>query len=187
MLNLYRRVAPLIMEVNRGAEIRGPDAIAAAAGPSCKRVRGQILGLIGFGRIGIATARRAKTFGFDVRFYDPYVRDGVDKATNVTREESLTELLESSDCISLHCNCTEENKNIINATTLASFKKGAFLVNTARGDLINEADLAQALKSGHLAGASLDVHCSEPFIKGKGPLGSAPNLLCTPHSAWYSA
>ena len=65
-------------------------------------------------------------------------------------------------------------------------KKGAFLVNTARGELINEGDLADALREGHLAGASIDVHWKEPFIKGYGNLGNVPNLLCTPHNAWFS-
>jgi len=166
MLNLYRRVAPLILEVENGAEIRGPEAIAQAAGPSCKRVRGQVLGLIGFGRIGIATAVRAKAFGFEIIFYDPYVRDGVDKALGVTRIENLDDLLKQSDCVSLHPNCTEENTNMINKDSIALMKKGSFIVNTARGELINEQDLADALRSGHLAGASIDVHWKEPFVKG---------------------
>jgi len=121
--------------------------------------------LIGFGRIGIATAVRAKAFGFEIIFYDPYVRDGVDKALGVTRIENLDDLLKQSDCVSLHPNCTEENTNMINKDTIALMKKGSFIVNTARGELINEQDLADALRSGHLAGASIDVHWTEPFVK----------------------
>jgi C-terminal binding protein len=185
ILNLYRRVGPLSAEVEKGAIIQGPDAIAMWGGPS-RRVRGQILGIIGFGRIGQATAIRAKVFGFDVRIYDPFQRDGVDKVFGVERYEVLEDLLRDSDCISLHANATEANTRMINASTLALFKKDAFLVNTARGELVDEGALADALRSGQLAGASLDVHWGEPFVKGQGPIGDVPNLICTPHNAWYS-
>ena len=201
-------MAPLSAAVENGAVIQGPDAIAEWGGPS-RRVRGQVLGIIGaseirrlliavalpmrlmettagFGRIGQATAIRAKAFGFNVRVYDPFQRDGVDKVVGVERYEVLEDLLRESDCVSLHANATEANTRMINATTLALFKKDAFLVNTARGELIDEEALADALRSGHLAGAGLDVHWGEPFIKGQGPIGDVPNLICTPHNAWYS-
>ena len=148
---------------------------------------GQVLGIIGLGRIGSATAVRAKVFGLDVVFYDPFVPDGFDKALGIRRVDTLTELLEQANCISLHCNATKENEKFINSTTLQQMRKGAFLVNTARGELVDEEALAQALESGQVGAAALDVHWGEPFIKGKGPLGNAPNLMCTPHSAWYSS
>lgn len=89
ILNLYRRVASLSADVEKGAVIQGPDAIAAWAGPS-RRVRGQVLGLVGFGRIGQATAARAKAFGFDVRVYDPFQRDGVDKVRPRVQNQAVS-------------------------------------------------------------------------------------------------
>lgn len=175
------------MAVEAGASIQGPDAIAAAAGPACRRIRGQVLGLIGLGRIGIATALRAKAFGFKIVFFDPQVKDGMDKAIGgIERADSLADLLARSDCVSMHANATADNEKMINKSTLGMMKRGSFFVNTARGELVDEEDLAEALTSGHLAGAALDVHWGEPFLKGQGPLGEVPNLLCTPHNAWFS-
>jgi len=187
ILNLYRKVAPLIIEIENGKSYHGPGAIAEACGTSSRRIRGQVLGLIGLGRIGTATAVRAKAFGFEIIFYDPYVRDGTDKAIGIERCEVLSDLLARSDCVSLHPNTTVENTKIINKETIAQMKKGAFLVNTARGELVDEEPLAEALKSGYLAGASLDVTWNEPFVKGSDrALGNVPNLMVTPHNAFYS-
>lgn len=148
-----------------------------------------MLGIVGLGRIGTATAQRAKASGFNIIYYDPYKPDGYDKAIGgLTRVETLEELMAQSDCMTLHCNCIPgENEKMINAKTLACMKKGAFIVNTARGEVVDKPDLAAALESGQVGAAALDVHWGEPFVKGQGPLGKAPNLMCTPHSAWYSA
>ncbi|MEJ1273726.1 C-terminal binding protein 2 [Cricetulus griseus] len=96
------------------------------------------------------------------------------------------DLLYQSDCVSLHCNLNEHNHHLINDFTIKQMRQGAFLVNAARGGLVDEKALAQALKEGRIRGAALDVHESEPFSFAQGPLKDAPNLICTPHTAWYS-
>ncbi|PIO26171.1 hypothetical protein AB205_0176120 [Aquarana catesbeiana] len=102
------------------------------------------------------------------------------------RMGTLQELLMHSDCITLHCSLNEHNHHLINYFTIKQMRQGCFLVNTARGGLVDEKALAQALKDGRIRGAALDVHESEPFSFSQGPLKDAPNLICTPHTAWYS-
>ncbi|KFU92785.1 C-terminal-binding protein 2, partial [Chaetura pelagica] len=150
------------------------------------RIRGETLGLIGFGRTAQAVAVRAKAFGFNVIFYDPYLQDGIERSLGVQRVYTLQDLLYQSDCVSLHCNLNEHNHHLINDFTIKQMRQGAFLVNTARGGLVDEKALTQALKEGRIRGAALDVHESEPFSFAQGPLKDAPNLICTPHTAWYS-
>lgn len=150
------------------------------------RIRGETLGLIGLGRVGQAVALRAKAFGFSVIFYDPYLADGVERSLGLQRVTTLQDLLFHSDCVSLHCSLNEHNHHLINDFTIKQMRQGAFLVNTARGGLVDEKALAQALKEGRIRGAALDVHESEPFSFSQGPLKDAPNLICTPHAAWYS-
>lgn len=101
---------------------------------------------------------------------------------------TFQELLAKSDCLSLHCNLTKDNHHFINEEALRKMKRGSFIVNTARGGLIDEEGLAKCLKDGHIAAAALDVHEKEPFTFAETdqPLHDAPNLLCTPHSAFYS-
>ena len=185
--------------LSRGDVVRGPDAIAGAL-PYIRRVRGSVLGIVGLGRIGSAVALRAKACGFDVRFYDPYVADGYDKALGIRRADSLADLLPSCACVSLHCNPVTPGADPVasraapdgyfGAREIATLPRGAFLVNTARGELIDETALAAALRSGHLAAAALDVHRAEPYHRGNaaqsGALAHAPNLFCTPHNAWYA-
>lgn len=98
----------------------------------------------------------------------------------------IQDLLFQSDCVSLHCTLNEHNHHLINEFTIKQMRQGAFLVNTARGGLIDENALAQALKEGRIRAAALDVHESEPFSYSSGALKDAPNLICTPHCAWYS-
>ncbi|XP_046772376.1 C-terminal-binding protein 1 isoform X19 [Gallus gallus] len=138
------------------------------------------------GRVGQAVALRAKAFGFNVIFYDPYLSDGMERALGLQRVSTLQDLLFHSDCVTLHCNLNEHNHHLINDFTIKQMRQGAFLVNTARGGLVDEKALAQALKEGRIRGAALDVHESEPFSFSQGPLKDAPNLICTPHAAWYS-
>uniref|UniRef100_A0A8C9EPG2 C-terminal binding protein 1 n=1 Tax=Pavo cristatus TaxID=9049 RepID=A0A8C9EPG2_PAVCR len=138
------------------------------------------------GRVGQAVALRAKAFGFSVIFYDPYLSDGMERALGLQRVSTLQDLLFHSDCVTLHCNLNEHNHHLINDFTIKQMRQGAFLVNTARGGLVDEKALAQALKEGRIRGAALDVHESEPFSFSQGPLKDAPNLICTPHAAWYS-
>ncbi|XP_069836172.1 C-terminal-binding protein 2 isoform X1 [Dendropsophus ebraccatus] len=185
ILNLYRRNTWLYQALREGTRVHSVEQIREAASGAA-RVRGETLGLIGFGRVGQAVAVRAKVFGFNVIFYDPYLQDGTERSLGVQRVYTLQDLLYQSDCVSLHCNLNEHNHHLINDFTIKQMRQGAFLVNTARGGLVDEKALAQALKEGRIRGAALDVHESEPFIYAQGPLKDAPNLICTPHTAWYS-
>ncbi|HRU83755.1 MAG: D-2-hydroxyacid dehydrogenase [Christensenellales bacterium] len=134
------------------------------------------IGLLGYGAIGKAVAAAARAFGMKVLFNTPSMREGA---------VSLDELLEKSDIVSLHCPLTPENKKMFNAEKFAKMKKGAFFINTARGGLVDEEALADALNSGHLGGAGLDVMDSEPPKAGN-PLLSAKNIVITPHIGWAS-
>uniref|UniRef100_I3KGC6 C-terminal-binding protein 2 n=1 Tax=Oreochromis niloticus TaxID=8128 RepID=I3KGC6_ORENI len=185
ILNLYRRNTWLYQALREGTRVQSVEQIREVASGAA-RIRGETLGLIGFGRSGQAVAVRAKVFGFNVIFYDPYLQDGLERSLGVQRVYTLQDLLYQSDCVSLHCNLNEHNHHLINDFTIKQMRQGAFLVNTARGGLVDEKALAQALKEGRIRGAALDVHETEPFSFAQGPLKDAPNLICTPHTAWYS-
>ncbi|MBN3276010.1 CTBP2 protein, partial [Polyodon spathula] len=185
ILNLYRRNTWLYQALREGTRVQSVEQIREVASGAA-RIRGETLGLIGFGRTGQAVAVRAKVFGFNVIFYDPYLQDGLERSLGVQRVYTLQDLLYQSDCVSLHCNLNEHNHHLINDFTIKQMRQGAFLVNSARGGLVDEKALAQALKEGRIRGAALDVHESEPFSFAQGPLKDAPNLICTPHTAWYS-
>lgn len=152
----------------------------------CTRIRGDTLGLVGLGRIGSAVALRAKGFGLNVIFYDPYLPDGIERSLGITRVYTLQDLLFQSDCVSLHCTLNEHNHHLINDSTIKQMRPGAFLVNTARGALVEEEALALALTQGRIRAAAIDVHDNEPYNVYQGPLKDAPNLICTPHAAYYS-
>jgi len=181
ILNLYRRTFWLANMVKEGKKFQGPEQVREAAA-GCARIRGDTLGIVGLGRVGTAVALRAKAFGFNVIFYDPYLPDGIEKSLGLTRVYTLQDLLFQSDCVSLHCTLNEHNHHLINDYTIKQMRPGAFLVNTARGGLVDENALASALKDGRIRAAALDVHENEPF----NVLADAPNLVCTPHAAWYS-
>lgn len=149
-----------------------------------KRIRGRVFGIIGLGRIGTAVALRAKAFGFDVVFYDPYLSAGVEKALGVRRAWKLDELLKQSDLISFHCPLNDETRGMLGREQFAIMKEGAFLVNTARGGIINQIELKKALKSGKVAGAGLDVLNTE--TPDDPELVQLPNIIVTPHAAFYS-
>ncbi|XP_078269730.1 C-terminal-binding protein 2a isoform X3 [Rhinoraja longicauda] len=185
ILNLYRRNTWLYQALREGTRVQSVEQIREVASGAA-RIRGETLGLIGFGRVGQAVAVRAKIFGFNIIFYDPYLPDGIERALGVQRVYTLQDLLYQSDCVSLHCNLNEHNHHLINDFTIKQMRQGAFLVNTARGGLVDEKALAQGLKEGRIRGAALDVHESEPFSFTQGPLKDAPNLICTPHTSWYS-
>ncbi|XP_032682782.1 C-terminal-binding protein isoform X1 [Odontomachus brunneus] len=190
ILNLYRRTYWLANMVREGKKFTGPEQVREAA-TGCARIRGDTLGIVGLGRIGSAVALRAKAFGFTVIFYDPYLPDGIEKSLGLTRVYTLQDLLFQSDCVSLHCTLNEHNHHLINEFTIKQMRPGAFLVNTARGGLVDDDALAGALKQGRIRAAALDVHENEPYNVFQGqsaqcPLKDAPNLLCTPHAAFYS-
>jgi len=147
------------------------------------RLRGTVLGLVAFGQIPQLIAPKAQAFGMQVITYDPYVSDEVLKRANVRRVE-LDELIRTSDYISLHCPLTAETKHLFGADAFQKMKRSAYLVNTARGPVIDEAALAQALDQKLIAGAALDVMEKEP--PGTSPLFGRDNLIVTPHTSFYS-
>lgn len=137
---------------------------------------GKTMGIIGYGAIGQAVANIARAFGMNILAYSRTHRP---EHTYV----DLDTLLANSDIVSLHCPLFSENTGMINSETIAKMKDGAILLNTARGALIDEAAVAQALKTGKLRGMAADVVCSEP-IPATSPLLTAPNCILTPHMAW---
>ena len=143
-------------------------------------LEGKTIGIIGFGRIGQAEGRVAKALGMKVLAYDLYPND---KGREIAEYVDLDTLFARSDVITLHCNLTPENTGMINKDTIAKMKDGAILINNARGQLIVEQDVADALNSGKLAAAGLDVVYTEP-IKADNPLLQAKNCIITPHISW---
>ena len=156
----------------------------ALTGVNFSLVPGQTLGIVGLGRIGTATALRAKAFGFRVVFFDPYVPSGVHKAVGIERVASLAELLKISDTISIHCPSTHETRGLIGAPEIAQMKPTSFLVNTARGDIVQKGPLFAALREGRLAGAGLDVVENEPLRTTEE--ATTPHLIVTCHAAFCS-
>ncbi|MGH9403034.1 MAG: phosphoglycerate dehydrogenase [Terriglobia bacterium] len=143
-------------------------------------LRGKRLGLVGLGMIGMDVARLAQAFQMEVVAHDPYVSSLVAGQQNV-KLVSLEKVLKTSDFISFHCSATPETTHLLNARTLALTKKGVRILNCARGELINEADLLHALESGHVAGAALDVFEKEPPADPR--LIAHPEVISTPHIA----
>ncbi|HHV78641.1 MAG TPA: C-terminal binding protein [Firmicutes bacterium] len=148
------------------------------------RLKGRTLGLFGFGKIPRLVAEKARAFGFKVITTDPYITDEFAERFGAKKVDFDT-LLRESDVISVHAPLTEETRGVFNAAAFAKMKKGAVLVNTARGPLVNEADLAKALEEGKLSAAGLDVLSSEPPAPDN-PILKAPNVILAPHAAWYS-
>jgi len=149
-----------------------------------RRLGSLTFGLYGFGRIARAVAQRARGFGFGLVAYDPYVPDAVFAEAGVERMEADA-LLACSDLLSLHMPLTEGTRALMDRESLGRMKRGALLINTARGGLIDTEALLEALDSGQVGGAALDVLDVEP-IPPDHPLWSRPNVILTPHLAWYS-
>ena len=141
---------------------------------------GKTLGIIGFGRIGRAVGKIAKAFGMNVIAYN---RSQCEEGLAIGRYVNLEELLANSDVISLHCPLTAENTGLISKSAIEKMKDGAILINTARGPLLDEQAVADALVNGKLRGAACDVVSAEPMKKDN-PLRTAPNCIVTPHMAW---
>lgn len=149
-----------------------------------RRLEGQILGLVGLGNIPRRVAPKAMAFGFKVIAHDPYVSAASAQELGVELV-SFARLLEISDYISIHAPLTPQTRGLFNADAFGRMKKGACIVNTARGPLLDEAALVAALDAGHLGGAALDVVATEPLSKDSPLLGRA-NVILTPHTAFYS-
>jgi D-3-phosphoglycerate dehydrogenase len=149
-----------------------------------RRLSQLTLGLIGFGNIARLVTERAKPFGFRIIATDPFVQPEVAAAMGVELL-SVDEVLGQSDIVSVHVFLNAETRGMLNAERLAKMKKGAYLINTARGPVVDEAALIEALRSGHLAGTGLDVFEQEP-LAADSPLMSMSNVLLAPHLASYS-
>jgi len=145
---------------------------------------GKTLGLIGFGMIGKLTARRAAGFGMNIIAYDPYLDETYAEQNNVS-SGTFEQVIKESDFISLHLPFNDSTKNIISKEVIEQMKAGAFLINTSRGGLIDEAALFNALESGQLGGAALDAFEKEPPDITK-PLFSLPNVVTTPHTGAHT-
>ena len=158
------------------------------------RLRGQVLGIVGLGRIGTALALRGKALGMDVVFYDPYVSDGYDKSLGIRRVEHLDDLLKQAYVLSLHCPLTDETRMMIDGRAIATMQRNSYLINTSRGEIVETSAIPDAIVSGRLAGAGIDVLKTEPPDEDD-PLIAAwrdsrhpayHRLLINPHAAFYS-
>lgn len=189
----------MMLALTRGIHVlnsrlrRGEGGWAHEQAAPLFRLHGRTLGIIGMGRIGTATALRAKAIGMDVVYYDPYAPQGRDKSLGVRCVETLEELLQLSFVVSPHCFLSPETRHIINRNTLALMPKGSYLVNTSRGGVVDVLAVVEALASGHLAGAGIDVLETEPpaddhplITAWRDPLHPAHDrLILNPHSAFY--
>ena len=163
--------------------------------PLVRRSSVQTFGIIGMGRIGTAVALRAKAFGFHVVFFDPYLPNGVELGLGIGRVQTLPELMQVSDVLSVHAPLTPETRGLVGERELALLPQGAVVVNTARGPIVDIDALAGALRSGHLAGVGIDVvpveppvepvpelirayRAREPWVEGR--------LIITPHAAFFT-
>jgi D-3-phosphoglycerate dehydrogenase len=191
----------LMLALRRGISLYGTrlsqDPVARwdwTGAPLVARLRGTTFGVVGMGRIGIAAAARARGFGMDIAFYDPYVPSGLEIALGARRLPSLEDLLAASDVVSLHVPLSPETRGLIGSSALSRMRPGAVLVNTARGPVVDLDALYESLRTGHVGGAALDVlpqeppdpdhpllrawRSREPWLDGR--------LVLTPHAAFYS-
>ena len=175
ILSLLRKLPALDASVRRG------EWAAVATAKPLKSFADTTIGFLGFGRIAQEVAARLAPFGFQFLAHDPYFTGQFPRLTLT----DLPTLLAQSDALTLHAPATPETTGIINGANLRRMKPTAILINTARGDLIDEPALAAALTQGTIAGAALDVFLTEP-LPADNPLRHAPNLHLGPHAAWYS-
>ena len=192
LLALHRRIPWLNAAIMAGQWAQGPiyggDRPASfhageVPGPA-RQLRDQTLGIIGFGRIGRRVAEKARGFGLRLLAYDPHLPISVGEDYGVTLTD-LDHLLAASDLVTIHCLLNAETHHLIGAAQLARMKPTAALVNTARGPIVDLVALVAALREGGIAAAALDVTDPEPPAADS-PLLTLPNLLLTPHSAYYS-
>lgn len=189
MLSLTRGINQLNSQLRQG----GLDWSYSHAAP-LRRLRGRVLGIVGLGRIGSATALRGKALGMDVAYYDPYAPDGRDKSLGVRRVENLEELLAQSYVVTLHCPLSDETRHLMRAETIDKMPAGSYLVNTSRGAVVDTAAVPAAIASGKLAGAALDVLPFEPpadndplLAAWRDPRHPAHHrVILNPHTAFYS-
>jgi D-3-phosphoglycerate dehydrogenase len=168
---LARRVVAADSAVRSGVWKAGYEGV---------QLSGKRLGLIGVGKVGRQVAGMASALGMDVVAYDPYLT-GEDWVSLGLRGAAFDDVLEIADFVTIHVPLSPETRNLIGETEVARMKAGSYLINCARGGLVDESALASALEAGHLAGAALDVFVNEPLTDS--PLLSAPNVILTPHVA----
>jgi len=180
LLNLCKQV----MVGDRILRTGHPFPTLAELAPGLE-VAGAVLGLVGLGRIGSRVADIARVLGMKVLAFDPFITPERASMLGVELVPSLAELLPRAQVVSLHCPSTPETRHIMNAGTLSLMPRGSYLINAARGALIDEAALLDALRSGHLAGAALDVYDPEPPVTNH-PLFTHSNTICTPHIGSYT-
>lgn len=188
-LALARGITMMNGRLQRGV---GPWSYAPSA--PLRRLRGRVFGVVGLGRIGTAAAVRAKALGMDVLFFDPLKPDGYDKAVGVRRAETLDELLGQAFVVSAHCPLTPDTRHLLDARAIGRMPDGSYLVNTARGAVVDTTAIPAAIRSGKLAGAAIDVFPDEP-PPADHPLVAAwrdpadpchERVILNPHSAFYS-
>jgi len=190
-LSVAEYVIAAAMMLLRGA-YQSTAAVAAGQWPRTalsngRETAGKTLGLIGFGSIGQLTAKLAQALGMTVTAFDAMMdQDHPAYVAGGVRAAGLDELIASADVVSLHVPLVDSTRNLFDAGRIAAMKRGAVLVNTARGGIVDEVALAAALKSGHLGGAAIDVFASEP-VPASAHFADCPNLLLTPHIAGVSA
>lgn len=177
MLNSVRKINQLDQAVHKG---KWDYKMAKPL----HRLRGKVLGLVGFGNISRMVAAKARVFGLELLVYDPYVKPEIADQHQVKMVDWPT-LLQSADILSLHVPVTEQTYHLINSEALAMMKKSSFLINTARGALVDEKALYNSLTQGEIAGVGMDVSEKEP-IDPNNQLLSLSNVILTPHSAWYT-
>lgn len=180
ILNMTNRVAHYARQTREGRWSAAPDFCYWDLPVS--ELTGKTLGIVGLGHIGAKVASIARDFGMDVFAFTSKNSTGL---PDYIQKTTLEGLLGVSDILTLHCPLTPDTHELINARTLARMKHGALLVNTGRGPLVNEGDVAEALASGQLGGYGADVMCSEPPAADN-PLFAQPNAFITPHIAWAS-
>jgi len=190
-LSVAEYVIGSAMLLLRGA-YQSTGAVAAGRWPrnalsNGRETSGKTLGLIGFGSIGQLTAKLAQALGMSVIAYDAMMdADHPAFASSSVRAAGLDEVIATADVVSLHVPLVDTTRNLFNAARIASMKRGAVLINTARGGIVDEVALAAALRSGHLGGAAIDVFGQEP-LPASAHLVDCPNLLLTPHIAGVTA
>jgi D-3-phosphoglycerate dehydrogenase len=177
LLSLIRKV-PLSNKLVQSGRWEMPAVVPI------RRIEGTVLGLIGFGHIPRLVAPKAQAFGIKVIAHDPFAKADVFKAANVESVD-LDTLFKTSDYVSVHAPLLPATRGMMNAAAFAKMKKGAYIVNTARGPLIDEPALIAALDSGQIGGAGLDVVATEPLTKDS-PLLGRDNVIVSPHTAFYS-
>ena len=183
LLAFYRKLIPVDRLVRQGAWQLRRREIADIRRPTL-RLNKSTVGVVGTGRIGEAFVRKANAFGVNVIIYDPYLTDDQIRNMNATKVD-FEQLLKDSDYISIHCPATKETQNLFGAGEFKKMKPTCYLINTARGDIVDETALYDALCAGEIAGAGLDVTDPEPPDPDN-PLLQLENVIVTAHSAFYS-